>query len=78
MKETIRERYFLDGKQNHEWPGKRTVYRNKDGNPFIRDHQGKKFLLIDPDGTLVLEQRVTTLNGPKDLTQLMNKIAKNA
>lgn len=71
MKEQIRERSFLDGVQTSEWIGKRTVYRNKDGVPFIRNWKGKVLLLIDPDGTLVLEHRAATLRAttPAELIQ---------
>jgi hypothetical protein len=62
MKEAIRERSFMNGQQTSEFIGKRTIYRNKNGKPFIRDWQGKKMLLIDPDGMLVLEHRAATVS----------------
>ena len=60
-KEAIREKSFLDGKKTGEFIGRRTVYRNKDGKPFIRDRRGKQLLYTDPDGMLVLDHIASTI-----------------
>lgn len=75
-KENIRERCFLDGVETRTFVGKRTVYRNKDGKPFIRDWQGKKLLLTDPDGVLVLEHKVATIRATSISEMLQSIQAK--
>lgn len=60
-KELVRQISFCDGKETNRREKMRTVYRPKNGTPYVRDKNNKKVLIVAPDGVFELEYHAKSI-----------------